>query len=151
MASYRRRFSFEVVTPGGGIGRSEVVSVVFAARDGMVGVLGGRAPMVAQLGTGAVLIEHAAGPKQVLLISGGFAQVRDNVLTILTERCTPADQLDAEAVWDEIELARRMPAETPEEQASRDDALAVARTRFSVVQKAVRLGRVPRSGGSGFD
>ena len=151
MAFYRRRFSCEVVTPGGGIGRSEVVSVVFAASDGMVGVLGGRAPMVAQLGTGAVLIEHADGRKQVLLISGGFAQVRDNLLTILTERCTPADQLDAEAVWGEIESARRMASATPEEQASRDAALAVARTRFSVVQKAVRLGQARHGGEPGFD
>ena len=60
----------------------DVQSVVAPAFDGEVGILTGHAPMVTLLGTGTVRIGD--GPS--FTVSGGFVQVVDNQVRIVTEK-----------------------------------------------------------------
>ena len=73
-----------VVTPTEQLLDAEVRSVVLPAHDGQMGVQRGHAAMLVQLGDGPLRVETATGP-QTLQIHGGFAQIRDNVVTVLTE------------------------------------------------------------------
>ena len=51
--------------------------------DGELGVLKGRAPMIGRLGFGTLRLQTAAGPERYY-VDGGFAQVEDNVVNVLT-------------------------------------------------------------------
>lgn len=63
-------------------GRAEMV--VAPAWDGEVGVLKGHAPLLALLGTGALRVREA-GEELHFHVSGGFLQVVEDRVTVLSE------------------------------------------------------------------
>lgn len=80
-------FQISVVTPEKAVLDCEARSVVFPAHDGLMGILTNRAPLLTQLGAGPLRIDEAEGnTSHHYDIAGGFAQMVDNRLTILTER-----------------------------------------------------------------
>ena len=135
MPAYRRIFRCEVLTPTGPVCAADAVSCVLPAWDGLMGVLGGHAPTVALLGSGRMRVEPAEGEPREFFLDGGFAYVQPTGLTVIAEECVPAEQIDREVAWDEIQQARRMPVETDEEVAARDRALDRARERFRLAQR----------------
>ncbi len=139
-AAYRRVFRYELFTPEGSAGSDEAISATFPALDGQVGVLGGRGPMVSLLGAGPLTIETLDGQRREYFVSGGFAQVRDGLLTVLAEQCLPVDQIDLEAAWAELQEALKLPTQTDRERAWRDEAVAAARKKFNLTQKRRRRG-----------
>ncbi len=78
-------FHCTVVTPQAEVFDAEVASVVLPAHDGEMGVLQLHAPMMVQLGEGNLKITPATGSEKTLRIKGGFAQVKDNQLVVLTD------------------------------------------------------------------
>ena len=135
MARLIKTFRCEIVTPEGGVNAMGVTSVVFPATDGLVGVMAGRAPMVAHMGGGPLMIDDADGKHSEFYVSGGFAQMNEDLLTIIAEEGTPVEKLDREAVWEEIQQARKLPMDTDAEIAHRDEVLSTARTKFQLIQK----------------
>lgn len=85
MSDDAKAFRAAVVTPEALIIEAEVTSVKFPAHDGLVGVLIHRAPMLTKLGSGPLTLSTTAGDEKVYQIRGGYAQMKDNVLTILTD------------------------------------------------------------------
>lgn len=73
-----------VISPEALLFEGDAQSVVATAFDGEVGILTGHAPMVTLLGTGTVRIGD--GPK--FSVSGGFLQVVDNQVRVVTERAS---------------------------------------------------------------
>jgi len=63
--------------------------VVAPAWDGEVGILRGHAPMMVLLGSGDVRIRRG-DLEQRFSVSGGFLQVVDDVVTVLSERTEAA-------------------------------------------------------------
>lgn len=78
-----------VISPEKVLFEGEVESVVAPAFDGEVGLLPNHAPMVTLLGTGTLRL-GAAGRAGRFSISGGFLQVADNKVRLVTERAQPA-------------------------------------------------------------
>ncbi len=117
---FRRRFQVEVLTPEGRLCSAEAESAQFPAADGLVGVLGGRGPMVALVGAGPLTIRLPDGAAHEYYVAGGFAHMMDNVLVLLAEECTALSDLDREEVWEEITRARALPVDTKEEADRRD-------------------------------
>lgn len=128
-------FTVELVTPTGVSESMEAISAVVPAGDGQVGILGGRAPLVASLGAGRMTTTGRDGSVREYFVAGGFARMRDDVLTVLAEECTPVEKIDPDAAWDDIAKALKLPLETDEQLAHRDEALQIARTRFRLVQE----------------
>src|SRR3974390_2959265 len=62
--------------------------------DGELGVLPGRAPLIGRLGYGE-LRTRRGGAVHRYFVDGGFAQVRADVVTILTGRAIRAEELNA--------------------------------------------------------
>ena len=58
-------------------------------RNGSLGILRGHAPLMALLGTGTLKIKRGAN-SDLYTVSGGFLQVVDNTVTILSESATAA-------------------------------------------------------------
>ncbi|MBA2515162.1 MAG: ATP synthase F1 subunit epsilon [Solirubrobacterales bacterium] len=78
-----------VISPESVLFEGEAAGVVAPAFDGEVGILEGHAPMMTLLGTGALRLNGAGGEKR-FTIEGGFLQVVDNKVRIVTERATAA-------------------------------------------------------------
>jgi len=138
-AAYRRAFRYELFTPEGPAGSDQAVSAIFPAADGQVGVLAGRGPLACLLGAGALTIETLQGQRREYFVSGGFAQVRENLLTVLAEQCQPVDQIDPEDAWAELQEALKLPTRTDQERAWREEAVGAARKKFDLVQRRRRV------------
>jgi F-type H+-transporting ATPase subunit epsilon len=93
-----------VVTPERTLFDELVEFVALPLFDGELGILPGRSPMIGRLGFGE-LRTTAHGSTRRYFIDGGFAQVRDNVVTILTNRAIPAALVDVQGATKELELA----------------------------------------------
>lgn len=74
-----------VISPEATLFEGEATTVVAPAFDGEVGILENHAPMVTTLGKGELRIDDGA---QRFSIEGGFMQVVDNVVRVVTEKAT---------------------------------------------------------------
>ena len=78
-----------VVSPQRTLYEGEADMVVAPAWDGELGVLRGHAPLLALLGEGRLRVRAADGEHR-FQIAGGFLQVSNDVVTILSEHAAPA-------------------------------------------------------------
>ena len=76
-----------IVTPERAVLDDPADFVVLPMIDGELGVLPQHAPLIGRLGSGELRITRA-GVVQKWQVVGGFAQVRSNVITVLTSRAT---------------------------------------------------------------
>jgi len=79
------RLSVALITPQSTVFEGEADMVVVPAWDGLLGVLRGHAPMMALLGEGEMRVTHEGGERR-FFVSGGFLQVADDVVSVLSER-----------------------------------------------------------------
>jgi F-type H+-transporting ATPase subunit epsilon len=78
-----------VISPERTIFDGSADSVIAPAWDGEVGILRGHAPLMALLGAGDLRV-RTAGTVEHFHVEGGFLQVVDNVVTVLSERAETA-------------------------------------------------------------
>ena len=78
-----------VISPERVVFEGNADTVVAPAFDGQVGILTGHAPMVTLLGRGVLRIGSAAGA-QHFDVAGGFLQVADDTVRVVTDRAEPA-------------------------------------------------------------
>lgn len=78
-----------VISPEAVLFEGETESVVAPAYDGEVGILTGHAPLMALLGKGVLRLD-GGGADRRFSVEGGFLQVVENNVRIVTERATPA-------------------------------------------------------------
>jgi len=129
-----RSFTLEVSTPESAPRRLEAGSVVFPASDGMVGVLAGRAPLVAVLAAGTVSVSLADGGSESYFVSGGFARVHEGGMAILADQFVPAGSLDPDLARQELAQARAMPARTDPQHSARAKAVQAAGRKLALAQ-----------------
>jgi F-type H+-transporting ATPase subunit epsilon len=77
-----------VISPEAVLFQGETDSVVAPAYDGEIGILGGHAPLMALLGEGQLRLGTGSGTR--FNISGGFMQVLNNDVRVVTENATAA-------------------------------------------------------------
>jgi F-type H+-transporting ATPase subunit epsilon len=77
-----------VISPEAVLFEGETDSVVAPAYDGEVGILTGHAPLMALLGDGQLRLGASGGRK--FNVSGGFMQVLNNQVRVVTEKASPA-------------------------------------------------------------
>lgn len=78
-----------VISPERTIYQGDADAVVAPAWDGELGILRGHAPLMALLGTGEIRVSRG-GETERFNVSGGFLQVVDDVVTVLSERAETA-------------------------------------------------------------
>ena len=94
-----------VVTPERALLDVPADFVALPLYDGELGILPGRAPVVGRLGFGELRIKRGA-QTQRLFVDGGFVQVRDNTVTVLTSRAQRAEEIQPAAVRQALENAQ---------------------------------------------
>jgi F-type H+-transporting ATPase subunit epsilon len=120
-----------VVTPERTLFDEVVDFVALPLYDGEIGILPGRAPLIGRLGFGELRTKSVGSAKRYF-VDGGFAQVRDNIVTILTNRAIPAAQIDTEQAARELEQAQARRATNDFEQTEKTKAVARARAQIRV-------------------
>ena len=96
-----------VVTPETTLLDEVVRSIQFPLYDGQMGVLPGRAPAVGRLGAGELSFETGQGERRYF-VDGGFLQIKGSVVTLLTNRAFPVEQIDTAAAQAEYDAAMQM-------------------------------------------
>ncbi|MDQ4081114.1 MAG: F0F1 ATP synthase subunit epsilon [Gemmatimonadota bacterium] len=78
-----------VISPERTLFDGEATQVVAPAYDGEVGILTGHAPMMALLGRGILRVSEGGGERR-FTVEGGFLQVVDNRVRVVTEKAATA-------------------------------------------------------------
>src|SRR3954447_23574660 len=131
------RIECVVVTPERTLFDELVEFVALPLYDGELGVLPGRSPLIGRLGYGE-LRTRIGGATHRYFVDGGFAQVRDDVVTVLTNRAIPASMVDAQAAEQELDRALALKGSTEHDMADRTRAIDRARAQIRIVQHAAR-------------
>ena len=121
-------FQLEIVTPEKTVYSGEVEQLRAPGTEGGFGVLAGHHPMLASLRIGEMVFsEGEQGPKSVA-ISGGFAEVRRDRVTVLAETAEFAQDIDVNRAEAARDRAREMLTRKQEQQIDEARAnLALAR------------------------
>ena len=96
--------------------------VICRTTDGELAFLTGHAPFVGALGVAIVRIRQADGTEQRAAVHGGFVEVRDDQVSILSDVAELPEQID-------VERARRARQAAERRLGQGDDAEAVAALR----------------------
>jgi len=123
-----------VVTPETTLFDEAVDFVALPLFDGELGVLPGRAPLIGRLGYGELRTNLGAETKSYY-IDGGFAQVRDDVVTVLTSNAQPAHKIDRVAASASLAKAQTIHPTTDAEFADRDRMMDRARAQLRIAER----------------
>ncbi|MCA9141737.1 MAG: ATP synthase F1 subunit epsilon [Planctomycetaceae bacterium] len=124
-----------VVTPEKTALETKAEFVAMPLYDGEIGILPGHSPMIGRLGYGEMRI-RAGGKETRYYVDGGFVQVADNVVSILTNRAVLGTNLDAAAAREQLAAANKRRATTDDELALRDRLVVQARAQIHVAERS---------------
>lgn len=105
--------------------------------DGQVGILPGRAPVVGRLGYGELHVT-VAGSERSYYIDGGFIQVKDGAVSVLTNRAILAGEIDREEAQQLLDDAQERPAVSDAEFEAKARDQQRARGMLAVSSRAKR-------------
>ena len=122
-----------IVTPEETVLETATSFVALPLFDGEIGIARNHSPLIGRLGFGELRIGQGEA-RQRYYVDGGFVQVADNVVSVLTNRAIPAAEVDAEVASEQLSSARRRRASGDDEIAIRDRLVAQARGQIRVAQ-----------------
>lgn len=123
-----------LVTPEKTVLDLEAKFVAIPLYDGEYGVMANHTPMVGRLGTGELRIETESGQLDYY-IDGGFAEILNNTVCVLTQKATPVSEIDLEEAKKGLEEALRRSTKTAKEQEIRDRVVNARRTQVHIASK----------------
>lgn len=124
-----------VVTPEATIVDTTADFVAIPLVDGELGIAPLHSPMIGRLGYGELRV-RTGGKVQRYYADGGFVQVNNNVVSVLTNRAISAESLDPAIATEQLRSAIAKPAAGIEELAIRDRLITQARGQLRVAQRA---------------
>lgn len=127
----------DIVTPDQLVLSQPVEYVGAPGLEGEFGVLPGHIPFISAMAIGC-LHYNTGGRTHYVFVSGGFAEVSDNKVTILSESAEAADTID----FERAEKARKR---AEERLAKKTDEINVVRAEASLQRALVRLSLQGRS------
>lgn len=120
-----------VVTPEATVLETQAEFVAMPLYDGEVGIAPQHSPMIGRLGFGELRIS-TSGKVERYYVDGGFVQVADNVVSVLTNRAIAAENVDAGVAAEQLRTSLARPAAGSEELAIRDRLIDQARGQLRV-------------------
>jgi F-type H+-transporting ATPase subunit epsilon len=123
-----------VVTPEQLALEAQADFVALPLYDGEIGISPGHSPMIGRLGYGEMRL-RSQGQERRYYVDGGFVQVANDVVSVLTDRAVPAEKIDASAAQKQLEDAMRRPINTPELLEIRDRLVSQARAQLQIAHR----------------
>lgn len=99
--------TLKVVSPTGTLLETEATSVQFPGDDGLFGILPRHAAMTSLTTSGLLRAKTGGGETIELVVHDGFAQVANNVVTVLTRSAEKPEEIDTERARRAAERARK--------------------------------------------
>jgi F-type H+-transporting ATPase subunit epsilon len=124
-----------VVTPETTLFDEVVDFVALPLFDGELGVAPKHSPMIGRLGYGELRIVKVETTKR-LYVDGGFVQVVDNVVSVLTNRAIESQGINVAAAQEQLKTAVAERAPTDEQQAVRERKISQARGQLRTAEHA---------------
>ncbi len=95
-----------VLTPQRELCDEAVEQVTAEGTLGQFGVLPDHIAFLTSLEPGPLSFRKAAGGESTLAVKGGYAEVRDNLVTVLADDALPVERIDAARARADLERAR---------------------------------------------
>jgi len=124
-----------VVTPEQTVLEAEAEFIALPLYDGEIGIAPGRSPLIGRLGYGEMRL-MTGGTADRYYLDGGFVQIAQNVVSVLTNRAIAAGKVDANAAQTQLEAAVKKSGATPELEEIRNRQIAQARAQIRVAGRA---------------
>ncbi len=99
-----------IQTPDKVVYDGQVESIILPAFDGEMGFLVNHTPLISELGIGEVQLKNSNNVEYIA-VHGGFVEIRDNLMTILTDDAFTKDEILKDET--EQELAKLESSEKP--------------------------------------
>ena len=103
--------------------------------DGEIGIAPGHTPLIGRLGCGEMRIRRE-GRTESYYVEGGFVEVLDDTVSVLTHRAVPVGEIDEAVVREQLYSAQTPKAATPEAMAIRDRMVEQSRAQLRVARRA---------------
>ena len=124
-----------ILTPEKAVYEGDAEAVYLTAYDGERGVLPGHAPMVVQLGIGAVRLVNGSHTA-MFEVEGGFAEITGKSVILLAEEAMKKDELSERHIRTELDEVSAMPKPAERREAERHEKdLKKLRSRLKVATK----------------
>ncbi len=133
-----KKLTLELVTPEKVAWSAPADFVVLPAIEGEMGVLPGHQPYLARLAAGEVRVTAAGADVKRFAISGGFAEIKDDVVSLFAETAEDAANIDSERARQSLEKAKAVvkPGLDPMQLMQMEAAIRRAQTRLRVSKRA---------------
>jgi F-type H+-transporting ATPase subunit epsilon len=87
-------FDIEIATPERLLAREKAIRAQIPAKDGFIGVLPDHAALLSELGIGALTYTTPSNQLFTLAVSGGFLEIKDNVVRVLSDVAEKGHEID---------------------------------------------------------
>ena len=121
----------ELVSPERILFSGDATSVIARTAEGDIAFLTGHAPFIGLLNIGVVTIDLTDGTRMKVAVHGGFVEVMDDRVTILSDVAELPDQIDRARAQRALEAAQ---GSTGAGDAEADAAARRARVRLELVE-----------------
>ncbi len=129
-----KTFRCTVITPNSQVLDQDVTAATIPAWDGQIGLLKQRAPLLVKLGLGSMRLDVPGGKSQRLFVGGGFAQMKDDRLTLLTDEAIPTGEIDTQAAQAALKEAEAFVPQNPAQTQRRQHDLDRAKAMLKAAQ-----------------
>ena len=123
-----------VVTPEATVSETEADFVALPLFDGEVGIAPGHGPMIGRLGYGELRLKEGESLTRYY-VDGGFVQVDDGNISIMTGHAIPAEKLNKDEISERLSELNQSKAAGDEAMQIRDRKLQQARAQLQVASR----------------
>ena len=124
-----------IVTPEETVLDTEAQFVTLPLFDGEAGIDLQHSPLIGRLGFGELRIRTDSQTERYY-VDGGFVQVADNVISVLTNRAVPSANIDADQAQEQLDAALKGTVAGEDRLVLRDRAVAQARGQLRIARRA---------------
>ena len=124
-----------IVTPETTTLDQEADFVVLPLIDGESGASANHAPMIGRLGPGELRVKDG-NDTQRFYVDGGFVQIEDNTVSVLTGASSLASEIDAAEAKKALEAANELPSENAALAEVKRKAVSQAQAKIRVAEKS---------------
>ncbi|MCB1177142.1 MAG: ATP synthase F1 subunit epsilon [Leptospiraceae bacterium] len=122
------KFEISVISPEKVLYTGEANHTVIPGSDGSFGVMANHAPLIAELGIGVLKIENGTETLQ-MVVDGGFAQIKNNVVNVLANGGDLEKDLKLDVVNKALEEANNSDSK------DKDKEIQKAKVRLTLLKK----------------
>jgi F-type H+-transporting ATPase subunit epsilon len=99
-------FDIEIATPERLLAREKAIRAQIPAKEGYIGVLPDHASLLSELGIGAMTYTTPDDHRFSLAIRGGFVEIHNNVVRVLTDIAEKGHEIDATQAEKDLKRAQ---------------------------------------------